>query len=665
ADEPKITRYELPPAKMRTIANPLPDALLSLKTLPGVFSGNDQSTFYNVRGGNYDENLIYLNGVEIYQPLLVRKGIAENPSLVNPYLIKSINLRTGAFPVNYGDKLSSVLDISYQDDNQEKISGIAGLSIIMANIALSGRMSEKWNWFLGVRKVNYGYLFDALQTEGTYTPDFKDIQLGATWRPDSLKQLKIFGLYGDSKFDSTPRVWSSSSYPSDPTVIHSMYLQGSESFSYHSGAIGIQWDQHFSDELQVHAGVSSFNQWEDENSYLEYYAGTSTLDSIFWVPDTFTNSSPSRIESFDNDLDISLTRFFLHSKYHFNRNHQLRCGAELKHFRFADRLHQIVEDNTPDATDPEKPVISSDQIRGTGLSMYGEYNWQPSALLSITTGLRFTRYNFNNENLLMPRFSILYRFSERTDIFLAAGRYTQPPLYKEFRSRGEQQSSNLKAQKSNQMTLGFEHQWAGNMSFRTEAYYKRLYDLISYDVWDVRIVYSGVNDAIGYVYGLDAHLRGDFIPDCLAWISYSYMVAREDLNFDAQKWVPRPSDQRHTFAASLQDKMVRFPGSRIHIRLLFGSGYHYTYYYSNINEDGEIVLEAGKRNAQKIPYYSRFDIGFSQKFTLFNSTTITLREEILNLFEYNNVLGYSWISGMMAVHNLSGRTFNIGMRVEF
>ena len=247
---------------------------------------------------------------------------------------------------------------------------------------------------------------------------------------------------------------------------------------------------------------------------------------------------------------------------------------------------------------------------------------------------------------------------------LAAGRYSQPPLYKEFRSRGGEQSSNLKAQKSTQFTVGLEHKKNENLSFRVEAYYKRLHDLISYDLMDVRIVYSGMNDAVGYVYGLETHLRGEFIPDCIAWLSYSYVVARENLKNDNEGWVPRPSDQRHLFAAALQDKMDRFPGSRLHIRILFGSGYPYTYRYVKTNDNGESEVVLGKRNSSTTRFYRRFDIGFTQKFKLGN-ISVTLKEEILNLFNMYNVMGYSWISGAKVEHGLSKRTYNIGISAQF
>ena len=181
---------------------------------------------------------------------------------------------------------------------------------------------------------------------------------------------------------------------------------------------------------------------------------------------------------------------------------------------------------------------------------------------------------------------------------------------------------------------------------------------------DVRIVYSGMNDAIGYVYGIETHLRGEFIPDCLAWLSYSYMVARENLKNDNEGWVPRPSDQRHLFAAALQDKMDRFPGSRLHIRILFGSGYPCTYRFVKTNDSGDSEIILSKRNSFTTPFYRRFDIGFTQKIKLGNIRVI-LKEEILNLFDMYNVMGYSWISGAKVERGLSKRTYNIGIRVQF
>ncbi len=265
----------------------------------------------------------------------------------------------------------------------------------------------------------------------------------------------------------------------------------------------------------------------------------------------------------------------------------------------------------------------------------------------------------------MPRLTVVYYLTEKFSILFGLGRYSQPPLYKEFRSLGLDQTSTLKAQKSLQITSGFEKQWGATNSFKTEAYYKKLSDVISYELMDVRTVYSGKNDAVGYVYGIDTHLRGNFAKSSTGWLSYSYMIAREDIKHDSEGWVPRPSDIRHTFAATLQDRMPQFPGSSIHIRLLFGSGYKYTFRYLDKDDNGNYVEVFGKRNRWTIPWYRRFDIGFTQEFHLRDKYRVTLRQEILNLFDRYNILGYTWLSELRIEHGLSRRTFNIGATVEF
>ncbi|MBL7095304.1 TonB-dependent receptor [candidate division KSB1 bacterium] len=661
AEEAKIARYEIPPAKLRTIVNPLPDALLSLKTLPGVSSSNDQSTFYNVRGGNYDENLIYLNGIEIYQPLLVRKGIAENSSLVNPNLLQSINLRTGAFPVQYGDKLSSVLDIKYKEGNRERVSGLAALSAIKGEMMVEGPLGKKASWILGIRKVNYGYLFNALRTKGIYTPDFKDVQLAVSYDLNPKNKIQFLGIYGNSKFLLKPESWSSRSFNSE---VWAMNIKGSESFVYQTTALGLQWFHKISDRLQTQINLSLFDQKEDEDNHSEYFITQTAFDSVNIFPDSTIASGANREEIFKNNFNVSLSKLFCKADYQIDFRHRVNFGLELKLFKFKDRLYEKIEAYDKLETDPPDLINSSTNFNSFGISFFGEHSWSPVSYMSIRSGLRLTEYFFNKEPLLMPRLNLLFNLTEKTNLMLAAGRYSQPPLYKEFRSRGGEQSSNLKAQKSTQFTVGLEHKKNENLSFRVEAYYKRLHDLISYDLMDVRIVYSGMNDAVGYVYGLETHLRGEFIPDCIAWLSYSYMVARENLKNDNEGWVPRPSDQRHLFAAALQDKMDRFPGSRLHIRILFGSGYPYTYRYVKTNDNGESEVVLGKRNSSTTRFYRRFDIGFTQKFKLGN-ISVTLKEEILNLFNMYNVMGYSWISGAKVEHGLSKRTYNIGISAQF
>lgn len=216
-----------------------------------------------------------------------------------------------------------------------------------------------------------------------------------------------------------------------------------------------------------------------------------------------------------------------------------------------------------------------------------------------------------------------------------------------------------------QFTTACQRRLQDGLSLKVEAYYKRLYDLISYNLKDVRIRYSGENDAKGYVYGLDMMLQGQFLPGTDNWISYSYMVAREDITGDNDGYVPRPSDRRHQFTLYMDDRMDRFPNSKSHVRIVFGTGYPYTGTIWDYNKNNNTFnLVHGKRNGARFPVYTRFDVGLSQEFIFGNRTKMILREEILNFFNQFNVLDYGWTINRKVKYFLGGRMYNIGMQVE-
>ena len=661
-DSHKLSSFDVSSSEIKNMTNPLPEVLLSLKTLPGVYSRNDQSTFYNVRGGNYDENLIYLNGIEITQPLLVRKGIAENPSLVNPDMIERINLRTGAFPVRYGDKLSSVLDIRYKSGNTKKLGGAVTFSPVKNTLFLNGPLRRNLTFILGIRQINYGYLFKALQTKGNYSPDFKDAQLGITWSITSHQKIDILGIYASSQFRMVPRSWYSGKIHPEINEITGIVFDGGESFTHKTKALGFNW--HFENEkMKVKSGFSSYSQNEKENVGIKSFAQVAFptfSDSVIFNDQVFNLASS---ESRNNALDIQINKGFFDFFYSPNWQHQFNFGGELKSFSFKDKLFDKVTDFSNNFTNIVELLDASRKMSSYGLSLYGEYRWKPTLAFEITGGLRFTRYNFNSESLFMPRLFFRYLLSENNILLLALGVYAQPPLYKEFGNTANSYST-VKARKARQLTLGFEHQFENKLNLKIEGYYKNLRDLIPYDVFDVRTLYSGVNDAQGYVYGLEAHIKGDFVPNTISWISYTYLVAREKI-YNQEEWYPRPSDQRHTLSAMLQDKMERFPGSKLHIRFLFGSGYPYTNKWLRIGENGERIVTTGKRNHYRIRFYKRFDIGFTQNFRLFERYSIILQEEILNLFDEYNILGNSWIEGVKTEHGLSRRTYNVSINIGF
>jgi len=664
AKVPKIAKYEIGGLDLKDISNPLPDAMLAIKTLPGVFSGNDQSSLYHVRGGSYDDNLIRLNGVEIFQPFLVRKGVAENPSVVNPWLVKTINLQTGAYPVFYGDKLSSVLDISYKDGMRTKLRGMAGLSTVRAEAALEGKIGNFASFAVAMRRIDYGYIWKDLKTRGSFNPDFRDIQVVSTLKPARNHTVNLFGLYNSSLYESSPTAYNAQWNPISKEVYYSNYLTGKERFLRKASIFSLNWNYQPTKWLQFKIVGSNFHQNELEKTRLAYTFSKIHIDSVLNNKGQYVPEKGVRSEDFNNKLDIKSSRLLAEMQLKF-AGHKLLVGAEKRKVFFADEINEEVQGSYRFSTDPDGPVHQTDNYEISGVSAYLHDYYEISNLLRMQAGLRYSRYSLNKETIFMPRFRITAALGRATDISLAAGFYTQPPLYKEIRKTSETDRASVRSQKSRQATLGVSHHWGKKISnLKLELFYKEMSDLISYESFDVRTVYSGKNDSKGQAWGFDAHLKGMIAPDCISWVSYSFLKARENISGSGQGWVPRPSDQRHILSLKLEDAMERFPGSKIHIRILYGSGLHYTHYYTANKDNGDVEILKGNRNASKLPAYKRFDVGLTQKLH-FGNININFNEEVLNLFNKKNIMGYAWNNGMRRERFLSGRTYMIEAQVVF
>ncbi|MCK5149291.1 TonB-dependent receptor [bacterium] len=661
AEVAKILTYEIAARDVAGIASPLPDAMQTIKTLPGVFSVNDQSSFYNIRGGSYDDNLIRLNGVEIFQPLLVRKGIAENPSLVNPWLVESIRLHSGAYPVNWGDKLSSALDIAYRAGDRKRMKGMAMLSTVRAEAALEGPLGDRGSFIVAARKINYGYIYSGLRTKGSFSPDFKDVQASATLNVSGRNTMRLFGLMSWSKYYSEPIGRIYDLVEGKPI---SIVMNGKEGFNHQTKIAGLEWESGLSDKLDLNISGSMYRQNEFEDSKVAYSFFGEIDDSLFLQADSVVLAQTNRLERFDSSLEINARQLKMELTGR-HAHHHWRVGMEYKSTSFADDVAEYVKGTYFLPGDPEEPLERRDAFSITGYSAFVQDRWQLSSICRMRLGLKYSWYDMNRENLFLPRWGIFITPIKNMEIALNIGRYAQPPLYKELRHTAPEDRSLVRAQKADQFILGLEKQWNHRkLSLKVEVFYRKYSDLISYDVYDVRTVYTGRNDSHGYAYGYDLHFRGQWTEDCLSWISYSYLIARENIENDGLGWLPRPSDQRHTISFKLEDKMVNYPGSRIFIRLLYGSGTPYTLFVSEQRENGEYVSTHGRRNAERLHFYSRFDVGLVQKLTV-AGMTVTLREEVLNLFNNLNVMGFSVFSGKMTPHYLSGRTFQLGVQASW
>jgi len=410
---------------------------------------------------------------------------------------------------------------------------------------------------------------------------------------------------------------------------------------------------------------SIYQQSESENTllnenmkYRKYILGN------FYDP--IEKSSSRRTQSVESLFDLSMYSAKIHISWQYNPLVNVVAGLEAKQFTVRDTLWQA-ESEISDSGDVFVNSAENYDIyqsrKGATVAPFIQLQYNLSDKMRLQTGIRYLRTSLNNEHVLLPRIQFIWTLSPISEFMCAFGSYAQPPLHKEFEFS---QESSLKSQKMVQFTMAYQRNVQDGLSLKVEAYYKRLYDLISYNLKDVRIRYSGENDAKGYVYGIDVMFQGQFLPGTDNWISYSYMVAREDIAGDNYGYVPRPSDRHHQFTLFMDDRMERLPNSKSHVRIVFGTGYPYTNdKWDYDKETNTFNLVSGKRNGERFPVYTRFDIGLSQEFTIGNRTKLILREEILNYFNHVNVLDYGWAINRKIDYYLGGRMYNIGMQVEF
>jgi len=660
--DPEIARYEIRARELHKIPSPLPDALIMIKTLPGVSALNDQSSFYNIRGGNFDENLIYINGIEIYQPHIVRKGIMENPSLVNVNLVKKINLRTGAFPVYYGDKLSSVLDIAYTDNIEESHASM-DISTIGVNAAFQTGLTKDLSLLVGLRKINYGYLLNNLtNTKTDYHPDYTDVQTILYYRPANNLKLTLTGIIADSKYESSPQEWT---YWRKSEGYFNMELDGNENLNYRTELWAINAEQSF-DNVKINYQSTFYKQKEKEKTDLAgimYYS-----DDFLKKPDTDNYDLKNTLyHKVHNSYTSTIYNNRFSVDFYPASRLTLKTGVEYKRFINKDLLyesHIIREDTLAAFRNPNFNYTRNQNIDSYLLAGYAQASFQLTPELLFQSGLRLTRSGLNYENLLLPRFRFYYDINKTMQILLAAGQYAQPPMYKEFQFR-DSEPNGLLSQKSSVLSLGIQKETAAKKGFKIEAYYKKLKDIISYEFRDVKLHYSGQNDAKGYAYGLDAYLHFQYPRGTENWFSYSYLVAREKLLNSQEGYVPRPSDRRHQFSFLMEDRMEKFRNSRMHVRFVWGSAYPFTWENWILNQDtGEYEFLKGRRNHSRLTLYQRFDVGFTQEFKLGKDYKLILREEVLNTFNNINLLGYDFMFNRRVDYYMSGRIYNIGMRLE-
>ena len=660
--QPVNPSFHLDARTIEQMPAPTPDLLQSLKTLPGIVSAHEQSSTYSVHGGGLDENAIFINGFELMLPHMSRKAVAEMPSPVNPDLTESMYFYPGTFPVYLGNKLSSVLDIHYKTDQQTSVHSRAGLSMNGGRFSIAFRPGSTIFLAVAGRRLNYRHLFSSLQIEGDYSPEFSDLQFTGQIKPAASWHVRWLGILADYTFSLAPDSWEYFRY--DKGYLRSV-IDGGEHYRAQNRIFAVSTGVQVLKRLSFDWTLASSFLRESENSDVSQ---TVLYSSDFRAAPTENDydAKTERREDVSGRLraDYLTSRLTITSEW---KRLSFKAGLYFKSMQVSNHFRQRYSETMQGEELLPVPYLNMDfagEHRGRIFSSFFSTRCNLSKALGTEGGIRWVYSTLSREPLILPRIALTYDADAETRLTIAAGRYAQPPLYKEL--EGMPDDRTLLAQKAMRFRGEIERKINDKLSLKVAGHFQRISDLIPYELLDVRVIYAGHNQAEGYHYGVDVFLKGQFSTDTENWISYSYLLSREDLEGDANGYVPRPLDRTHHLAVYMEDRMERFPASRLFVRFIYGSGLPFTFktwVYDSVQETH--VYRSGERAAMRLPAYARFDIGFTQTFQVSPRLAITCREQVLNLFNHYNVLGHDYVFGHMIDYSLSGRLFNLSLDIEY
>ncbi|MDE6301617.1 MAG: TonB-dependent receptor [Muribaculaceae bacterium] len=663
-----------------------------LGTMAGVSSGNEMSSQYNVRGGTYDENLVYINGIEVYRPQLVSSGQQEGLSIINPDMVGAIGFSTGGFSAMYGDKMSSVLDITYRQP--EAFEGAAALSFMGGSLTL-GSSSRRFTQLHGIRYKSNASLLSSMDDKGEYDPRFFDYQTSMTYKFSDKVSLNFLGNIAVNNYRFIPHNRTTNFGTSTDAKQFKVYFDGQEKDRFETwfGALTLKYNPSKKTEYSLLASGFLTNE-------LVAY----DISGEYWLDQAGTSGDSSGEGSVGGELGVG--KYLEHARNRLKAsvmtialkgstglaNHTLDYGLSFNSEHISDRSREWeMRDSAgyslpydPDALRVIYNLDSHHDISSVRMALYAQDTWrlQTSAgYLNINGGVRLSYWSFNKEFLFSPRISLGFvpDKAPRWAFRFATGLYYQSPFYKEYRMPVQdaagntviELNDNIKSQRSFQI-IG-----AADYTFRSfgrpfkltgELYYKALGNLIPFEVDNLKITYSGVNSSSGYAMGMDFKLFGQFVPGSDSWLSFSLMKTQEDLNGVK---VPRPTDRRYSLGLYFTDYFPKFPRLKFSLKGIFSDGLPTT--APRVGRDVSYF---------RAPAYKRVDIGLSYGFVtpadsehhrsgfLSHFKSMWLGFDVFNLFDISNVSSYYWVTDVnniqYAVPNyLTRRQFNVRLSVEF
>ncbi len=676
-----------------------------LQTLPGVSSNNELSTQYAVRGGNYDENLIYINGIEVYKPFLIRSGQQEGFSIVNSDLVRDIDFSAGGFQAKYGDKLSSVLDITYR--RPVDFAASADLSLLGISVSAEGiSKNKKFTALAGARYRDNSLLVNAQQTETNYKPRFTDIQTYLTYTFSSKFQLDFLGNASRNRYNYEPQTRQTNFGTLTNPIALVVNYQGQEEDRYTTFLGALTGSYKPSDNLKLNITASAYHTQEQEYyDILARYAlgvpntdiGSNSAGSV-----DFTQDIGSQLNHARNDLDALIVNIQHRGQYQTNNN-LLEWGLKWSRESIRDRLqeYEIIDSAGFSVRPPldgfqnqqpyepfEAPlepftaVRSYNEVainRASAFIQYSKRLLLNKTKLWYNLGIRSQLWNVNSfdqsnsiQIIASPRGQVSLKPDWNADLLfrLSAGIYEQPPFYRELRNFQGEVIPKVKAQKSVHLVAGNDWSfklWDRPFTLNTEFYYKDLKDVNTYTLENVRIRYKADNLSQAYAYGLDLRLSGEFVPGTESWVSLGLLKTEESIN--GREFIPRPTDQRFKIGVLFQDYVPTIPDMKLYLNTVFQSGL-----------PGGSPSYADPYNYQtRLPFYFRSDIGFS--YVIINENTSKLNGsvfkelsaglEIFNVFDRQNSITNTFVRDaatqqQYAVPNyLTPRVFNFRISARF
>lgn len=654
-------------------------------TMAGVVQNNEMSSQYQVRGGSFDENSVYINGIELYRPQLISNGQQEGLSVINPDMVGAINFSTGGFSARYSDKMSSVLDITYREP--QAFEGAVSASLMGGSIMI-GQNSGKFSQMHGARLKKNNSLLSSLDSKGEYDPTFFDYQLNMTYKPSEKISVNLLGNINLNHYNFKPHDRETSFGIADDVKKFKVYFDGEEKdrFETYLGALSVTWRPSQAFTLQTGGGAFLTNELVSYDISGEYWldqAGTSGNGGVGGEQGVGKYMEHSR-----NRLRASVLQFWTNARTQIGRQN-LSIGLQYQHETFRDRSREWEWRDSAGYSLPTAPpgvhllynLSSRQDVVTNRITFFAQdtyYLNTDAAFLTFNAGVRVSYWDFNKETLISPRFnfSLNPAAHDRWTFRAAFGWYYQSPFFKEYRQAVQDDLGNgsvvlnrdIKSPRSIQVILGTDYTFrALDRPFKltAEAYYKNIARMISYEYDNLKVNYSGANDSKGYIMGLDLRFFGQFVEGSDSWVSFSLMKTQQDL---AGKKMPMPSDHRYSVALFFTDYFPKFPKLKFALRGIFSDG---------------LTMVPPRQTRDKVwfraPAYKRVDIGLS--YQIVGSPKgeeprrgwlkdLTIGLDLFNLFDISNVSSYYWITDVnniqYAVPNyLTRRQLNVRLSMQF